>query len=553
MNFLPIFTITLLFLVAIKRCKKLKVSDKERERWCREVEIVKNIKHPNIISYKVLPVELEISIKSPSNLPLLPMEYCSEGNLRCMLQRPCNSSGLQEADVRTVLECMTEALLYLHQLHIVHRDFKPENVVLQATNERKGGVIYKLIDLGFAKKLDSIVSIVGTTDYVAPEILCGRKYNAGVDYWSFGIVVYEIICGNKKYPFPSNLPLVKWYTITLIFYLLVIAFTFRMKYLQEKKHNHISIYESSTGVNYSSRINQKCHLSSWLKEEIEAWLQKPLELDGSKRCSPNPLHELKLLLKRKILTVFSMYTLEFYYYEINECILISTLKTWIYRDTKIETADQLLLVGKISGLPSDDDLLINVLPEVSNKYSIFFITLLLINTFSSQDDAAVYVFNKYCLWSQIAKLPSPDFLIDNLNVVDKFTALSPMVYCVLNEIKHFSAIASSISLLNEHSKLLFREIFTQHERLYLMFYKMATLIEFCNSIRKQITTKNCFDKETGLNLMYLISCMKNISTKMDKLETRVVKLKRCEQIINEKNKNFNAVLTHHSAELEYVC
>lgn len=92
----------------------------------------------------------------------------------------------------------------------------------------------------------------------------------------------------------------------------------------------------------------------------------PLELDGNKRCSPNPLHALKLLLKRKVLTVFSMYTLQFYYYEINECILISTLKTWIKRDTKIETADQLILVNdKISDLPSDDELLINALPEVS--------------------------------------------------------------------------------------------------------------------------------------------------------------------------------------------
>lgn len=128
--------------------------------------------------------------------------------------------------------------------------------------------------------------------------------------------------------------------------------------MTNKKHNH----------SYSSRINQKCHLSSWLKEKIETWLQMPLELDGNKRCKPNPLHELKLLLKRKVLTVFSMYTLQFYYYEIDECILISTLKTWIKRDTKIETADQLILVNdKISHLPPDDELLINALPEVSTK------------------------------------------------------------------------------------------------------------------------------------------------------------------------------------------
>lgn len=144
------------------------------------------------------------------------MEYCRGGNLRFVLQRPHNSSGLQETDVRSVLGDMTEALLYLHQLHIVHRDFKPENIVLQTSTERKNGLIYKLIDLGFAKKLDSTLSIVGTMDYVAPEILCGKRYNVGVDYWSFGIVAYEIICGNNKYPFPSKMPFVERYTITSI-------------------------------------------------------------------------------------------------------------------------------------------------------------------------------------------------------------------------------------------------------------------------------------------------------------------------------------------------
>lgn len=170
--------------------------------------MVKAINHPNIISYEVLPTELEEGISNPSKLPMLPMEYCSGGNLRFMLKRPCNASGLQEADVRIVLEDMIEAVSYLHQLEIVHRDFKPENIVLKETTERKCGVIYKLIDLGFAKELETMLSIVGTEDYAAPEIFMGQKYNIGVDYWSFGITAYEIICGNKKYPFPlsANVP-----------------------------------------------------------------------------------------------------------------------------------------------------------------------------------------------------------------------------------------------------------------------------------------------------------------------------------------------------------
>lgn len=150
----------------------------------------------------------------------------------------------------------------------------------------------------------------------------------------------------------------------LLFCILIITLSFRLEYLKKKKHEQIVIYESSTGINYSSKIIHRCHLSSWLKEAIEEWLQMPLEFDGRRRCNPNPLHELKQLLKRRLLTVFSIYTLQFYYYEINDCILISTLKTWIYRDTKIDPANQLLLTSKMSGLPSDEDLLINTLPKV---------------------------------------------------------------------------------------------------------------------------------------------------------------------------------------------
>lgn len=149
------------------------------------------------------------------------MEYCNGGNLRVMLKKPCNFSGLQESNVRTILEDIIEALLYLHQLNIVHRDLKPENIVLKESTVRECGVIYKLIDLGFAKELEDTLSLVGTVDYVAPEIFCGQRYNHSVDYWSLGVMAYEIICGNRKYPFPSNVPFVKRYNIINAFVLYI--------------------------------------------------------------------------------------------------------------------------------------------------------------------------------------------------------------------------------------------------------------------------------------------------------------------------------------------
>lgn len=168
------------------------------------------IKHPNIVSYEDLPNELEEGIENPCKLPLLPMEYCAKGNLRIMLHQPHNCSGLQEGDVRGVLLDMSEALLYLHNRDIVHRDLKPDNVVIKECSDKPTGVIYKLIDLGFAKEVDTTMSLVGTTDYAAPEILQGENYHISVDYWSFGILTYEIICGNKKYPFTlPNVPVIQ--------------------------------------------------------------------------------------------------------------------------------------------------------------------------------------------------------------------------------------------------------------------------------------------------------------------------------------------------------
>lgn len=71
-------------------------------------------------------------------------------------------------------------------------------------------VVYKLIDLGFAKELgDGSVSasIVGTLNYLAPELLWKETYSCSVDYWSLGILFYEIITGIR--PFLPNMQLSK--------------------------------------------------------------------------------------------------------------------------------------------------------------------------------------------------------------------------------------------------------------------------------------------------------------------------------------------------------
>jgi cGMP-dependent protein kinase len=83
---------------------------------------------------------------------------------------------------------------YLHKLKIIHRDIKPENVMI----DDKGYV--KFIDFGSAKEIkDRTNTIIGTTLYMAPEILEGSSYSFQVDMWSIAVCMYELMCGHVPF------------------------------------------------------------------------------------------------------------------------------------------------------------------------------------------------------------------------------------------------------------------------------------------------------------------------------------------------------------------
>lgn len=121
------------------------------------------------------------------------MEVCLGGELwTIMRDRGCfdNNTG------KFFVACVVEAFDYLHRKGIVYRDLKPENLLLDA----EGYV--KLCDFGFAKKIGhgrKTWTFCGTPEYVAPEIILNKGHDLSADYWSLGILMFELLTGSPPF------------------------------------------------------------------------------------------------------------------------------------------------------------------------------------------------------------------------------------------------------------------------------------------------------------------------------------------------------------------
>lgn len=113
------------------------------------------------------------------------LEACLGGELFTILRK---MRSFDEATARFYSSCVVEAFDYMHRRDCIYRDLKPENLVL--TN--KGYL--KVTDFGFAKIVpNKTFTLCGTPDYLAPEIVTGQGHGKGVDWWTLGILIYEML------------------------------------------------------------------------------------------------------------------------------------------------------------------------------------------------------------------------------------------------------------------------------------------------------------------------------------------------------------------------
>ncbi|KAF8781780.1 Serine/threonine-protein kinase Nek1 like protein [Argiope bruennichi] len=165
----------------VKRIPLLNLSETEKEEAMKEVEVLSQMKHPNIITYHK-------SFEENGNLYIV-TDYCDGGDLYSKIKAQ-RGAYFNEDQILDWFVQICLAVKHVHDRRILHRDIKTQNIFLT-----KSGIA-KLGDFGIARILNNTSELartcIGTPYYLSPEICENRPYNNKSDVWSLGCVLYEL-------------------------------------------------------------------------------------------------------------------------------------------------------------------------------------------------------------------------------------------------------------------------------------------------------------------------------------------------------------------------
>lgn len=182
-------------IVALKVISKRGKSNNEIKDLKSECVIQKKLTHPNII-------QMLDSFETENEIVVI-TEFAHKA-LNVIL----NKEGyLSEIKVQSIVWDLVSALYYLHSHRVLHRDLKPQNILLDVKNKAK------LCDFGFARNMSTgthvLTSIKGTPLYMAPELIDELPYDHNADLWSLGCIIYELLVGAPPFCTASILHLIR--------------------------------------------------------------------------------------------------------------------------------------------------------------------------------------------------------------------------------------------------------------------------------------------------------------------------------------------------------
>ncbi len=162
------------------------MADELMKRFLREAQAAGALNHPNIITI--------FDADEEAGVAYIAMEYLDGGDLRRLIEDRCSLSMERIADIGATI---CEALAAAHDQGIVHRDVKPANIIMLPNGH------LKVADFGIAHVSDSNLTqdgaMIGTPHYMSPEQFMGQKTDGRSDLFSVGIIVYELLTGEKPF------------------------------------------------------------------------------------------------------------------------------------------------------------------------------------------------------------------------------------------------------------------------------------------------------------------------------------------------------------------
>jgi serine/threonine protein kinase len=184
--------------VAVKILHAEQNDPKAADRFRREAQAAARLKHPNAVTIHDFGI-------TDDGLQYLVMEFVDGQSLRQIIkeQGPLTPSAAAEICNQTCA-----ALDEAHRGNIIHRDIKPDNIIINSTVT---GLRVKVLDFGIAKLRDDVAShltqtgsVMGTPHYMSPEQCLGEELDSRADIYSMGIVLYEMLCGRVPFSSPVS-------------------------------------------------------------------------------------------------------------------------------------------------------------------------------------------------------------------------------------------------------------------------------------------------------------------------------------------------------------